>query len=45
MTDDKLHQQSNSAPSRQQVSEQKISSNSHKDALGDSSLGDISGGL
>ncbi|MCK1275955.1 MULTISPECIES: hypothetical protein [unclassified Bradyrhizobium] len=45
MTDDKLHQQANSAPTGQQVSEQKISSNSHKDALGDSSLDDVSGGL
>jgi len=46
MTDNKLDQQldNNGTPTEQQVSEQKISATSQKDALGDSSLDDVSGG-
>jgi len=46
MTGNKLDQQvdNNGTPTEQQVSEQKITATSQKDALGDSSLDDVSGG-
>jgi hypothetical protein len=46
MTDNKLDQQAdnNATPAEQQVSEQKVTSAPQKDALGDSSLDNVSGG-
>jgi hypothetical protein len=46
MTGNKLDQQvdNNGTPTEQQVSEQKITATSQKDAVGDSALDDVSGG-
>ena len=46
MTDNKLDQQldNNGTPTERQVSEQKITATSKKDAVGDSALDDVSGG-